>query len=45
MDVLIPGSGAVKDVLGAVSEERLKRGLRWQGFVVEARELVKRAER
>ena len=36
-DALLPGAGAVVDLMGQLSEERQKEGVRWQGFIVESR--------
>lgn len=37
MDALIPGTSVVKDLMGQLSEEKEKQGLRWQGFILDAR--------
>ena len=40
MDLLIPGSATVKDLAGQWRDERGKQGLRWQGFLLDARQKV-----
>jgi len=45
MDALIPGSSTVKDLIGQLSEERQKQGLRWQGFILEARSKIQQSAR
>jgi hypothetical protein len=42
LDALVPGASTVKDLIGQLSEERKKEGLRWQGFILDARRKVRR---
>jgi hypothetical protein len=42
LDAMVPGVSAVKDLIGQLSEEKKKQGLRWQGFILEAREKMRR---
>ncbi|MCF7981752.1 MAG: hypothetical protein K9K86_07180 [Pseudomonadales bacterium] len=42
-DALVPGSAAVKDLLGQLNEEKQKKGVRWQGFIVEARAKIRKS--
>jgi len=42
LDALVPGASTVKDLIGELSEERKKEGLRWQGFILDARRGVRR---
>jgi len=41
LDALVPGVGAVTSLVGQLSEEKRKQGLRWQGFIMEARAKLK----
>ena len=43
VDALIPGASTVKDLMGQLGEEREKQGLRWQGFILDARNKIERA--
>lgn len=43
IDALIPGVATVKDLMGQLSEEKKKQGLRWQGFLLDARGKVANA--
>jgi hypothetical protein len=45
LDALVPGASPVKDLIGQLSKEKEKQGLRWQGFILEARSKVPRARR
>lgn len=36
-DALVPGSSAIKNLLGTLNAEKQKKGSRWQGFIVDAR--------
>jgi hypothetical protein len=38
VDFLIPGVGAIKDFAKLAVEEKRKRGMRWQGFILDARD-------
>lgn len=40
IDALVPGVSAVKELMGQLSEEKEKQGLRWQGFIIDARSKV-----
>lgn len=40
VDTLIPGASTVRDLMGQLSAEKAKQGLRWQGFIVDARNKV-----
>lgn len=40
LDALIPNSANLLDLFGQLKEAREKNNLRWQGFVLEARELL-----
>jgi hypothetical protein len=42
LDAMVPGASTVKDLMGQLSEERKKQGLRWQGFILEARSKLRR---
>jgi hypothetical protein len=37
LDALVPGASTVKELIGELSQERKKQGLRWQGFILDAR--------
>lgn len=41
IDALVPGGATVKDLIGQLGEEKKKQGLRWQGFILDARKRVK----
>lgn len=43
IDALVPGASTVKDLMGQLGEERSKQGLRWQGFILDARSKVANA--
>jgi hypothetical protein len=40
VDALIPGAGAIKDLMGQKNAEKQKQGFRWQGFIIDARSRV-----
>lgn len=40
VDTLIPGAATVKDLIGQRNEEKKKQGLRWQGFILDARSRI-----
>jgi hypothetical protein len=40
MDALVPLASTVKDLIGELSEEKKKQGLRWQGFILDARSKI-----
>jgi hypothetical protein len=42
LDALVPGASAVKDLIGQLNDEKQKQGLRWQGFILEARRKVRK---
>lgn len=41
-DALVPGAAAAKDLVALKKSEKEKQGLRWQGFILEARQKVGR---
>jgi hypothetical protein len=42
MDAIVPGSGAIKDLFGQRNVENEKQGMRWQGFLLDARQRIGR---
>lgn len=42
-DLLLPSSSTVKGLVTQFNDEKKKNGSRWQGFIVEARNKIKRA--
>lgn len=40
VDTLVPGAATVKDLIGQRNEEKKKQGLRWQGFIIDARSRI-----
>lgn len=41
LDALIPGAGALKDLVGTYKDEKDKQRLRWQGFIVAVRQILR----
>ena len=40
-DALVPGVATIKNLMGQLNEEKQKKGVRWQGFIVEARSKIR----
>ncbi len=40
VDTLLPGAATIKDLIGQRNEEKKKQGLRWQGFILDARSRI-----
>lgn len=45
VDTLIPGAATVKDLMGQRNAEKKKHGMRWQGFILDAKQKVSRRKR
>ncbi|MFZ5637417.1 MAG: hypothetical protein ACOY82_12635 [Pseudomonadota bacterium] len=42
MDAIVPGAATIKDLLGQRNAEKEKQGMRWQGFLLDARHRLRR---
>ena len=42
-DALVPGVATIKDLMGQLNKEKQKKGVRWQGFIVEARAKIRKS--
>jgi len=39
-DAIVSGSGAIEDLFGQRNAEKEKQGMRWQGFLLDARQRI-----
>lgn len=45
MDAIVPGASTIKDLIGQRTAEKEKQGMRWQGFLLDARQRLRRQMR
>ena len=41
VDALVPGATTIKDLIGQRNEEKQKQGIRWQGFILDAKSKIR----